>query len=73
MKYYITITKFNSSSLFHISNNEEIKVTLKNKPQCGKANRELIKLISRHFKVSTEKIKIISGLNSRKKIVEIEK
>lgn len=72
MRYYISI-KFNSSSFFQISNNNEIKVCLKNKPEHGKANRELIKLLSRNFRVSTDKIKIISGLNSRKKIVEIEK
>lgn len=72
MRYYITI-KFSSSSFFEISNNDEIKVSLKNKPERGKANRELIKILSRHFRVSTENITIISGLNSRKKIVEIEK
>lgn len=72
MRYYITI-KFSSSSFFEISNNDEIKVSLKSKPERGKANRELIKILSRHFRVSTENITIISGLNSRKKIVEIEK
>lgn len=72
MRYYITI-KFSSSSFFEISNNDEIKVSLKNKPERGKANRELIKILSRHFRVSTENITIISGFNSRKKIVEIEK
>ena len=72
MRYYITI-KFSSSSFFEISNNDEIKVSLKSKPERGKANRELIKILSRHFGVSTENITIISGLNSRKKIVEIEK
>lgn len=72
MRYYITI-KFSSSSFFEISDNDEIKVSLKNKPERGKANRELIKILSRYFRVSTENITIISGLNSRKKIVEIEK
>ena len=69
MKYLVTVS-FNSSDFFHIENNE-IKISLKSKPELGKANRELIKLLSEHFKISTNKIKILSGFSSRKKIVDI--
>ena len=34
-----------------------------------KANSELIKLLSNYFQVSTDKIKIIRGAKSRKKVV----
>lgn len=69
MKYLVTVS-FNSSDFFHVENNE-IKISLKSKPELGKANRELIKLLSEHFKISTNKIKILSGFSSRKKVVEI--
>jgi len=69
MKYLVTVS-FNSSDFFHVENNE-IKISLKSKPQLGKANRELIKSLSEHFKISTNKIKILSGFSSRKKVVEI--
>lgn len=69
MKYLVTVS-FNSSHFFHVENNE-IKISLKSKPELGKANRELTKSLSEHFNVSTNKIKILSGFSSRKKVVEI--
>lgn len=69
MKYFISIS-FNTSELFQVKRNE-IKVSIKSKPELGKANRELIKLLSKYFQVSTDKIKIIQGAKSRKKVVYI--
>lgn len=43
-------------------------VFVKAKPEKGKANREAVKLLEEHF---GKKAKIISGLTSRKKRVEI--
>jgi uncharacterized protein len=69
MKYFININ-FNSDELLQVKRNE-IKVSIKSKPELGKANRELIKLLSNYFQVSSDKIKIIHGEKSRKKIVYI--
>ena len=69
MKYFISIS-FNTSELFQVKGNE-IKVSIKSKPEQGKANRELIKLLSKYFQISTDKIKIIQGTKSRKKVVYI--
>jgi len=49
----------------------KIIVGLTSKPERGKANLELIKKIAKHFKVSSSQIRILSGLKSRKKIIEI--
>jgi len=38
----------------------------------GKANKELIDLLSRKFKAKKSKIKIIKGEKSRNKVVEIK-
>ncbi len=38
----------------------------------GKANEAVIKLLAKHFNVSKSAIKIVSGLKSKNKIVEIK-
>ena len=40
-------------------------------PEKGKANKAVIKLLSKHFKIPTADIKIINGLTSKNKILEI--
>jgi uncharacterized protein len=45
------------------------EVWIKEKPIDGKANEELIKVLKKYFK---KDIKIVQGLKSRNKIVEIE-
>jgi hypothetical protein len=50
-----------------------IVVGLTSKPEQGRANRELIRKLAKHFNVSTSQVSIISGLRSRDKIVEIIK
>jgi uncharacterized protein (TIGR00251 family) len=68
-----TIVKPNSnkSELVDLGENN-FKAFLKSKPEKGKANTELIKLISKKFKVPKERIKLMSGLKSREKIIEIK-
>lgn len=46
-------------------------VKLKSHPVDGKANRELIKLLAKEFKVKPSQIFIKSGLSSKIKILEI--
>ncbi len=69
MKYFISIS-FNTLELFQVKGNE-IKVSIKSKTELGKANRKLIKLLSNYFQLSPDKIKIINGAKSRKKVVYI--
>lgn len=49
-----------------------LKIYLKNPPKRGKANIELIKLLSKRLKIPQTQISIISGAISRKKHVKIE-
>jgi len=43
------------------------------KPACeGRANSQLIDLLSEHFKIKKYQVKIKSGLKSRDKLVEID-
>ncbi|MDQ5868652.1 MAG: DUF167 domain-containing protein [Thermoproteota archaeon] len=51
----------------------EITICLRSKPERGKANKELIGKLANYFGVSKDKLRIISGLTSTKKLIEIEK
>ena len=46
-------------------------VKVKDPPKEGKANRSLVRLLAEYFKVPISSVKIISGLKSRNKTVEI--
>lgn len=48
-----------------------IYVGLLSKPEKGKANLELIKKLARYFRIPSSRIKIISGLKSKRKTIEI--
>ncbi len=54
-----------------ILENGSYKVHLTSPPLDGRANAMLIKLLSKHFKVSKSRINIVSGERSRNKIVEV--
>ena len=62
---------FNSSGRIQVNGNE-ITMSIKSEPRHGKANREMIKKISDFFGVPENRIYIISGLTSRKKVIEIQ-
>lgn len=70
MRYLVEV-KFNSSGRIQINGNE-IMISIKSEPKHGKANREMIKKISDLIRVPESSIQIISGLTSRKKVIEIE-
>ena len=69
MKYTVFV-KFSSSDKIQIQGNE-ITISLKSKPERCKANRELIQKLAKHFVIPNDKIHIITGLSSTKKLVEI--
>ena len=50
---------------------EILKVNLKAVPEKGKANQELIQLLSKEFRQAKENIKILSGVASRNKLIKI--
>ena len=51
----------------------KVLVGLTSKPEKGKANRELLTKLAKHFKIPQSQIRILSGLKSKRKIVEIIK
>jgi len=62
------------------ANKEEVKedngnylISIKERPEKGRANLALIKLLARHFRISSSNVKIVRGFKSNDKIVEINK
>ncbi len=49
-----------------------LKIKLKAPPVDGEANKELIKFLSKEWKIPKSKIKIVKGLTSRTKTIIIE-
>ncbi|MFH1253923.1 MAG: DUF167 domain-containing protein [bacterium] len=49
-----------------------IKCRLKSKPEGGKANEELVKLLSKTLGISTDCFKILRGATSRNKMIKID-
>ncbi len=47
------------------------KAQVKSPAKDGLANKELIKLLSRHFKVSQSKVIILRGLKQKQKLIAI--
>jgi len=70
MRYNVAV-KFNVDTVE--VDGDTITVGIKSKPERGRANRELIGKLARHFGVPATNVKIIAGFASRKKIVEIIK
>jgi uncharacterized protein YggU (UPF0235/DUF167 family) len=48
-------------------------VYLKSRAEDNKANIELIKLLAKYYKVSSAQVRILKGLSSRQKLVEVRK
>jgi len=69
MKYSVSV-KFNKD--FIEVDGNDISVGITARPEKGKANEEIIKKLAGHFRVPRNRVKIISGLKSKNKIIEIE-
>ncbi len=69
MQYSVSV-RFSSDERLDVSGHE-IAISIKSEPERGKANRELVKKLAAHFGVSENRVRIVSGLTSRKKIVDV--
>ncbi len=50
---------------------EKLKVYLTASPVKGKANKLLVKVLTKHFNIRKSDIKIIKGEKSRNKVIEV--
>jgi hypothetical protein len=71
MKYNIRVIPRSSKNIITEMPDKTLKIKLTAAPVDNEANKKLINLLSEHFDISKSKIKIVSGLTSKNKIVEI--
>ncbi|TLY09472.1 MAG: DUF167 domain-containing protein [Thaumarchaeota archaeon] len=69
MQYSVSV-RFSSDGQLEVIG-DQIVISIKSQPERGRANKELLKKLAAHFGVSEERVRIVSGLTSRKKIVEV--
>jgi uncharacterized protein (TIGR00251 family) len=67
VRYSVSV-RFSSDGWLDVTGNE-IAISIKSGPRRGQANQELVKKLAAHFRVSEDRVRIVSGLLSRKKIV----
>jgi len=59
------------SEIKDILDDDTIKIAIVAPPEKGKANRELIKFLSKEFGVAKSNISIISGMTTKNKLVKV--
>ena len=70
MRISVTVKTNASESRVEKIGDNDYMVMIKEPPKQGRANAALLKLLSRHFE---GRARIISGVTSRKKFIEIKK
>ena len=63
--------KTNSKTQKMVNNEEFLTIFLNSKPIQNKANKELINLLKKKLKISSNQIQIISGSTSKEKLIKI--
>lgn len=69
MRYSVSV-RFSPDGRIEVSGSE-ISISIKSPPERGRANRELVKKLAAHFGVGEDRVRIVSGLASRKKVVDV--
>lgn len=72
MKKQVKVKPNSKNQSIEEAEDGSLTVHLKSSPVDGKANEELIQILSKKFNVPKSKIFIKSGLSSRNKLVEID-
>ena len=68
----IKVTPSSGKQICVLDKTKNLKCFLKSAPERGKANAELVKLLSKKLRVEQDAISIISGEASRKKLIKID-
>ncbi|MBD1944524.1 DUF167 domain-containing protein [Coleofasciculus sp. FACHB-712] len=72
MKKQVKVKPNSKNQRIEEAEDGSLTVHLKSPPVDGKANEELIQILSKKFNISKSRIFIKSGLSSRNKLVEID-
>lgn len=72
MKINIKVHLNSKAEKIEKDNQSVWQIYIKQKPIGGEANKEIIKMLGKYFKVKLNQVFIISGMKSRNKVIEIE-
>ncbi len=72
MKITIKAVPSSGRRLVTLDKQGRLKCYLKSSPEGGKANKELIEVVSEALSISKRSVIIVQGLTSRNKVLEIE-
>jgi len=68
---YVCLIKPGSSQEKIIKNGDNLIIYLRKRAHDGEANAALIKVLAKYFRVGKTRIKIVQGIKTRNKIIEI--
>lgn len=67
----VKVVPGSKTQAFSLDKQGILKCYLKSQPEKGKANEELIKLLSKTLKIPQDHIKVLAGHTGRKKIIKL--
>jgi uncharacterized protein (TIGR00251 family) len=70
--FQIKLIPKSSANKIEQINDDSFKVYVTAVPESGKANKAMINLLSKHFKIPKTSIEIIKGHTSRNKIIQMD-
>lgn len=72
MRYSVKVITNASRDNIDILSSDSMKIHITTIPEKGKANKKIVKLLSKHFKVSKSSIEIVQGELSSNKVIDID-
>lgn len=71
MKIFVKVKTRAKEEKIEKTGENNYAVFVKERPEKGLANKAVIKILSRYFKIPQKNVVIISGLSSRQKLIKI--
>ncbi len=69
---YLKVVPASGQQKWAIGKNGELKAYLKNQPEKGLANKELIKMLAKALRIPQDDVQILSGDKARTKKIKIQ-
>lgn len=71
MKIYVSVKPNSKQEKVEKASENQFKIWVKEPPVDGKANRAVEAALARYFSVPLSSVRIVSGVSSRRKVLEI--
>lgn len=68
----VKVSPDSKKEIFEQISDERFKISVKEPAKMNLANRRVVELVARHFKVLSGKVRLVSGHRSRNKILSVD-